>query len=107
MCDRWIDTDDLPEPRAPAGLKFAPGAVAVSPGALALLRQGHNLAERLARHLTGDWGDVWPEDRRVNQDALRRGGRLLSAYQLPGGARLWIITDANRQRTTLLLPEEN
>lgn len=60
----------------------------------------------LRRHASGDWGDVNREDWVANDEALRTGGRLFSAYELPAGARLWIITEADRCGTTVLLPEE-
>ena len=60
----------------------------------------------LARHAGGDWGDVCPEDARANDQALREGMRLLSAYTLQDGTRVWIITEADRSSTCILLPEE-
>jgi hypothetical protein len=63
------------------------------------------IAEGLARHLAGDWGDLPPEDVRSNEDALRRGGRLFSAYGKDNG-RFWIITEWDRSVTTILLPED-
>jgi len=59
----------------------------------------------LDRHFSGDWGEVCEEDKAVNDDAMENGGRVLSAYSLRGD-RLWIITEADRSVTTLLLPEE-
>lgn len=58
------------------------------------------------RHSTGDWGDVEREDWAANDDALVNGGRLFSAYQLTATARVWIITEADRSATTVLLPDE-
>ena len=63
------------------------------------------MAELLARHQGGDWGDVGAEDRRFNGNALRNGGRLFSAYDTSAG-RVWIITEADRRVTTVLLPSE-
>ena len=60
----------------------------------------------VARHASGDWGDVDAEDWTANDEALRIGARVFSAYQLDTGARLWIITEADRSATTVLLPEE-
>ncbi len=60
----------------------------------------------LSRHLTGDWGDLDAEDVAGNEVSLREGFRLLSAYHLPDGTRIWIITEADRSVTTLLLPDE-
>jgi hypothetical protein len=58
------------------------------------------------RHACGDWGDVDAEDDRANDDALKCGSRLLSAYQLESGKRLWIITEGDRSATTVLLSSE-
>jgi len=60
----------------------------------------------LARHWSGDWGDIAPGDHGLNEDALRDGARLLSVYHLHGGGRVWIITEADRHATTLLTPGE-
>jgi hypothetical protein len=59
----------------------------------------------LRRHASGDWGDLCPEDAIANDDALHQGGRLLSAYGV-GEHRFWIITEADRSVTTILLPED-
>lgn len=59
----------------------------------------------IMRHHQGDWGDVCTEDAELNNDALKHGGRLLSAYTL-GNEKIWIITEADRSATTLLMPEE-
>ena len=82
------------------------GRLVATPGALtALAAAGENPVDLLARHQSGDWGDVGPEDRRANERDLHEGGRLLSAYHV-GGSRLWIITEADRSATTILLPAE-
>jgi len=66
----------------------------------------------LARHAAGDWGDLDDEDKQSNNAALQTGARLLSAYVLPDGERIWIITDAeidekhHRQASTFLLPSD-
>lgn len=56
--------------------------------------------------MTGDWGDLCEEDRQANEDALNRDLRLLSAYSDRNGAKFWIITEADRSLTTILLPED-
>ena len=66
----------------------------------------HLPAEFLIRHKNGDWGELDPEDRRENERALVFGSRLLSAYATRTGEALWVITEADRSATTLLLPEE-
>ena len=59
-----------------------------------------------ARHWAGDWGEISPEDHGLNEDAIRDGARVFSAYHLPQGERVWCITEAGRHATTLLLPRE-
>lgn len=86
---------------------FRMGNVCATPGALELLqRDGQLAALLLARHQSGDFGDVCLEDKGTNAEAVRLGGRILSAYKLPGAGTVWIITEANRALTTILLPEE-
>ena len=91
---------------------FSLGRVVATPGVLdALERTGCAPGRYLHQHVSGDWGDLGPEDKVANETALRTGARLLSAYRLPDGTRIWIITEARgehgkRAATTLLLPEE-
>ena len=88
--------------RAPLPL----GRVVATPGALELLSEaGEDAFGYLARHATGDWGDLCAFDRRQNEVALRDGHRVFSAYDVPAG-RVWVITEADRSVTTVLLPEE-
>ncbi len=83
------------------------GRVLATPGALrALALAGASGADYLARHAAGDWGDVDAHDRAANDRALLADERLLSAYVLPNGERLWIITEADRSTSTLLTPDE-
>ena len=82
------------------------GRVLATPGALRLLAEDREGAfGYLARHATGDWGDLCDFDRRQNEIALRDGYRVFSSYDAPAG-RVWIITEADRSVTTVLLPEE-
>ncbi len=60
----------------------------------------------LNRHLQGDWGTLDPEDIEANENALRNGGRLFSAYLTSAALKFWIITEADRSATTILLPED-
>ncbi|MCA8051094.1 hypothetical protein [Burkholderia arboris] len=87
---------------------FSLGRTVATPGALDLLdRTGTDGADLLNRHQCGDWGVVCPADAKSNDRAVTDGTRILSAYEL--GARreqLWIITEADRRVTTLLLPSE-
>ena len=88
-------------------VRFAPGRIVATPGALeALDRQGRSPHELLLRHLRGDWGDVCADDARLNDQALAMGDRPLSGYAIGGDERIWIITEADRSATTLLLPSE-
>jgi len=73
---------------------------------MALVTANASVFELLKRHAYGDWGEMEEEDKRTNDDALNEGGRLFSAYTLSTGERLWIITEADRSTTTLLLPME-
>jgi hypothetical protein len=83
------------------------GQVVATPGALrAFAASGEGVAPYLRRHASGDWGDLEPEDREANNAALVSGERLLSAYWLQNRTRIWIITEADRSVTTVLLPEE-
>jgi hypothetical protein len=82
------------------------GRVVATPGALKLLTKAWaNPFDYLARHATGDWGDLCAFDHRQNEIALRDGYRVLSSYEVLAG-RVWIITEADRSVTTILLPEE-
>lgn len=64
------------------------------------------MIQALSRHHKGDWGDVGRDDWRANNDALNDGTRLLSAYKTNAGVKFWIITEADRSSTTVLLPED-
>ena len=82
------------------------GRVVATPGALKLLLEARAPPfDYLARHATGDWGELCAFDRRQNEIALRDGYRVFSSYDVPAG-RVWIITEADRSVTTILLPEE-
>lgn len=85
---------------------FPLGMVVMTPGAAALLVEcGVHSREIIERHQSGDWGELYPEDCALNDDAVKYGDRILSAYKL-GVGRLWVITEADRSATTLLLPAE-
>ena len=86
---------------------FSLGRMLATPGALdALAAAEASAATYLGRHVRGDWGDLDDEDRQANVLALRCGERLLSAYRLPTGERVWIITEWDRSATTVLLPSD-
>jgi hypothetical protein len=63
------------------------------------------LGELLSRHVMGDWGDLNDAGKKVNDHAAEHGGRILSAY-VEGGVEFWIITEADRSVTTILLPHD-
>jgi len=86
---------------------FPLGRIVATPGALrALERANQSAAFFLARHAGGDWGEVDQEDVRENEYSVAHGFRLLSNYTTAAGEKLWIITEADRSSTTLLLPDE-
>ncbi len=86
---------------------FSLGQVVATPGALATLEATkQNPLELLARHVTGDWGDLCQEDKQENELSVERGYRILSAYVFGNGGKVWVITEADRSVTTILLPDE-
>jgi len=87
--------------------RFSLGKTVITPGALAALSEAAQLPlDFLTRHHSGDWGELCEEDRAVNEESLQSGLRLLSAYRTSQGTKLWIITEADRASTCILLPEE-
>ena len=86
--------------------RFPLGQLAITPGALEKLSPG-DIQLALNRHATGDWGEMPEEDVRENQRALAHGSRLFSAYRSDDDqTRFYVITEADRSVTTVLLPEE-
>ncbi len=86
---------------------FSLGDVVITPGALtAFVIANEYIMPYLARHQHGTWGDLEPEDVRANEQALKHGARLLSAYHLRDGTKIWIWTEADRSATTVMLPSE-
>jgi hypothetical protein len=86
---------------------FDLGQLVATPGALAALEKtGQNAMDFLSRHVRGDWGELPKEDKDENQLSLDKGFRLLSSYRTTAGDKLWVITEADRSHTTLLLPDE-
>ena len=86
-------------------MKFQLGAICATPGVLALVQDVAEVMPALTRHASGDWGDVDAEDAERNNAAIHDGTRILSAYAL-NDQKIWIITEADRDSTTILLPEE-
>lgn len=89
-------------------MKFPLGQIVATPGALEALGDEPTIlvTDLIGRHAAGDWGDLDADDRAANDRAAQEGGRILSAYRLTDGANLWVITEADRSSTTILLPEE-
>ena len=86
---------------------FSLGQTVATPGALEALEQAEeNPLAYLQRHVTGDWGDLPEEDVQENQFSLENDLRIFSAYHLPNGAKIWVITEWDRSVTTILLPSE-
>lgn len=86
---------------------FALGQIVATPGALALLEKARKSpSEFLSRHLRGDWGDLCRDDQAENELSLKQGFRLLSSYPVTDTDTIWIITEADRSVTTVLLPAE-
>ena len=85
--------------------KFDIGQTMITLNAHAHLTQ-EDILGALYRHIEGDWGDLCAEDRQANETALREELRLLSVYRSKSGTAFWVITEADRNTTTVLLPEE-
>lgn len=89
-----------------ANILFSLGSIVATPAALSLLDEHQKSpAEFLRRHHTGDWGNLCQEDREANDAAVKHGDRIFSAYTFDD-AKIWIITEADRSSTCILLPEE-
>ena len=86
---------------------FPLGQTVATPGALeALAEAGQSPADFLSRHVHGDWGDCGTEDAAGNDQALRDGTRIFSVYRTSRGVKIWVITEADRSSTCILLPSE-
>ena len=88
-----------------ATVNFPLGQVVITPGALEAIPQDEVMAA-LSRHSRGDWGIVKTADWKENDLSVREGFRILSAYETRDGTKFWIITEADRSSTCLLLPNE-
>lgn len=90
-----------------SGVKFTPGTVMATPGALAAFQaSGDDPLAFLVKHIAGDWGELDERDRLENELSLKHGWRILSCYRLNNGTKIWVITEADRSSTTFLLPDE-
>ena len=93
--------------KQPTITRFALGRTFITPGAEEALQiAGQTATEFLRRHMSGDWGELSDDDIKENEFSLEQGFRLLSRYETAKGERLWIITEADRSATTILLPIE-
>ena len=90
----------------PSGsVKVPLGQIVATPAALAAVST-HDIVVALRRHAVGDWGEVDPDDRAANDDALKSGERVLSVYRSATGTTFWVLTEADRSATTVLLPDD-
>lgn len=117
MPGRWVET---PPGFAPIPNRYRPkvnslpiiplfpaGQIVATRGALALLTRANKApSEFLSRHLRGDWGDLCQEDKAENELSLKHGYRLMSSYRINESEILWVITEADRSATTMLLPSD-
>ena len=86
-------------------VRFSLGQVIATPNALSKLTH-EDILKALDRHVTGDWGETSEEERNENEFSLKKEFRLLSVYRGANGTKFWIITEADRSFTTVLLPED-
>ncbi len=85
--------------------KFSLGSLYITPGASQSIPHDEVL-KAISRHLKGDWGDLTPDDAAENEFAVGKHLRILSAYRSLEGVKFWVITEADRSATTVLLPDE-
>jgi hypothetical protein len=85
--------------------KFRLGHIVSTPNALSQLSQ-EDILIAIQRHQSGDWGDLDTTDKAANDRALVERTRILSVYRSAAGLKFWIITEASRTATTILLPED-
>ncbi len=97
--------EEAPSAYGTAIAKFRLGQTVSTPNALELIPQDEIL-RAVTRHQAGDWGEVTKDDWKANDRALSQGGRLLSVYRSAKGVKFYLITEADRSVTTVLLPED-
>ncbi|MBV1774352.1 hypothetical protein KSF73_01350 [Burkholderiaceae bacterium DAT-1] len=86
---------------------FLPGNIVATPTAMKIVKSHRiTIASLLARHLSGDWGNVDPDDQTANDLAIYSNQRILSSFILGKSDTVWVITEADRHQTTILLPGE-
>lgn len=99
--------DEMNERAERAAVRFSLGRTVATPGALeAIAAAAQTPDEFLRRHVTGDWGDMSDDDKRENEFSVDKRLRIFSAYHTNQGEKIWVITEADRSATTLLLPSE-
>jgi hypothetical protein len=87
--------------------RFPLGQMVATPGAIAAMEAaGQSPLELFQRHQSGDWGDVCKEDAEENELSVKEGFRIMSVYTLATKVKVWLITEADRSVTTILLPDE-
>lgn len=87
--------------------RFRIGEVVATPGAMEAMDRTQTAPhELIGRHGKGDWGDVCEEDAEANEVALKDGARIFSVYHLKDATKVYVITEADRSSTCILLPEE-
>lgn len=103
-----MDEKRSSENGAEDGRRFSLGEIVATPGAIEAMSEAETGAsELLDRHVSGDWGDLGEDDKQENELSVREGFRIFSAYILPKtGIKVWVITEADRSLTTILLPSE-
>lgn len=107
MIARFTDFTITPHPVSAKPFLLRLGQTVITPGALdAISKAEQTPFEFLIPHIHGNWGEVCKEDKKLNDWAVENGERVLSAYRTKGNVRIWIITEADRSSTCILLPEE-
>jgi hypothetical protein len=87
---------------------FKLGNIVATPAAIEAMQINNvDIASLVFKHVGGDWGDICSEDRLENELSIKNGWRILSSYRLnSAGDKVWVITEADRSSTCLLLPDE-
>jgi hypothetical protein len=97
--------DDRPRDPLVRAVLFPLGQLSMTPGVAQRVPPSEML-QALRSHARGEWGELVPDDLEANDRALKEGARIFSAYSTKAGIKFWIITEADRSVTTVLLPEE-
>jgi hypothetical protein len=105
----WAASSDWRKDETVGEIKplFALGQIVMTSGAMeAFKTTGENPLVFLLKHISGEWGDLDDHDKNENEFSVKHGFRILSAYHLQDGTKIWLITEWDRSYTTFLLPEE-